>query len=156
MNVGQSAIRRQRDLHLVCFQRHLLCRRLPRAAIVLFSVLRDSSRGIGSGIMGTGHDDGHSRDLRLELNQLSRGCGDDESTRVRRTRGVRYGWRVYQLHALRRDHALIFSTEQRNGIAVSSVALVTVDGHLELLWIGQFHRLALVGVEILHIPAAQR
>ena len=44
---------------------------------------------------------------------------------------------------------------QGDGITVSSITLVAVNGHLQLLRVRQLHRFTLVGIKILLVPARQ-
>ena len=68
---------------------------------------------------------------------------------------MRNGRRVDELHRLCRHDVLTFTAEKGNGVAVSPVALVAVDGHLQLLRIREFHSLTLVGIKVLDISAGE-
>ena len=45
------------------------------------------------------------------------------------------GWRVYELHGLSRYSTLALTAEHGDGVTVSSVTFVAVNGHLKFLWV---------------------
>ena len=66
---------------------------------------------------------------------------------------MRSSRRVDDLHSLRGDDARAAAvSEKGDGITVSSVSFVAIDGHLQFLRIGQLHRFTLIRIQILHIP----
>lgn len=69
---------------------------------------------------------------------------------------MRDGRRRDHLYRLRGDDTVrCIAQAQGDGITVSPVTLVAINGHLQLLRIRQLHRFTLVRVEVLLIPARQ-